>query len=86
MIGYSCDYSECRRLLTIWHLASGGALWHGRGAMEAKHRKIRRAVAIALIVLGGVLWYLASETAGGLVVIALGLLVEIVGISLERRT
>lgn len=54
--------------------------------MEAKHRKIRRAVAIALIVLGGVLWYLASETAGGLVVIALGLLVEIVGISLERRT
>lgn len=46
----------------------------------------RRALALVLIVLGGALIYLAPEAwAGGVVVLALGVLLELAGIVLERR-
>jgi hypothetical protein len=45
----------------------------------------RRALAIFLVVLGGVLMVLAPEIWAGLVVLALGVVVELAGIALERR-
>ena len=45
----------------------------------------RRALAIFLVVLGGVLMALAPEIWAGLVVLALGVVVELAGIALERR-
>jgi len=50
-----------------------------------KKRRSRRVVAGLLIVLGGVLMYLAPEIWAGLAVLALGVVVELAGISLERR-
>jgi drug/metabolite transporter (DMT)-like permease len=50
-----------------------------------KKRRSRRAVAGLLIALGGVLMYLAPEVWAGLAVLALGVVVELAGISLERR-
>ena len=47
--------------------------------------KLRRIIAICLVVLGGVLIYFATETIGGAVLIAIGVLIEIVGIYLEKR-
>lgn len=47
--------------------------------------KPRRVVASALVVLGGALIFAAPETMSGLALIAVGILVEIVGIMLERR-
>ena len=49
------------------------------------HMKPRRITAIALVILGGLLLLLAPETRGGLALVALGVVVEIVGITLERR-
>ena len=45
----------------------------------------RRALAGALIVLGAVLIWLAPETWAGAVLLALGVLVELVGVSLSRQ-
>ncbi|HWR77672.1 MAG TPA: hypothetical protein VN283_10750 [Thiobacillus sp.] len=39
-----------------------------------------------LVVLGGVLMYLAPEMWAGLVVLVLGVVVELAGIALERKT
>ena len=47
--------------------------------------KLRRIIAICLVVLGGILIYFATETIGGAVLIAIGVLTEIVGIYLEKR-
>lgn len=49
------------------------------------HMKPRRISAIVLVILGGVLLVLAPETWGGLVLMGVGVIVEIVGITLERR-
>ena len=51
-----------------------------------RNRRSRRVLALFLVVLGGVLMYLAPEVWGGLVVLALGVVVELAGISLERKT
>lgn len=50
-------------------------------------KKTRRIVAGALIVLGAALMFAApeSEALGGAIVMALGVLLEIAGIALERR-
>ena len=45
----------------------------------------RRALAGALIVLGAVLIWLAPETWAGAALLALGVLVELVGVSLSRQ-
>ncbi len=47
--------------------------------------KPRRAVAALLIVLGAVMLFAAPETRGGLFAIAAGVIIEIVGIALEKR-
>lgn len=51
-----------------------------------RYRRSRRALALFLVVLGGILMYLAPEVWGGLAVLALGGVIELVGISLERKT
>lgn len=50
-----------------------------------KNTRSRRALAVALIVLGGVLMYLAPEIWAGVAVLVLGVLLEFAGIMLERR-
>ena len=47
--------------------------------------KPRRAIAALLIVLGAVMLFAAPETRGGLFAIAAGVIIEIVGIALEKR-
>ncbi|MGQ0577945.1 MAG: hypothetical protein ACT4PQ_03430 [Betaproteobacteria bacterium] len=47
--------------------------------------KPRRVVAALLIVLGAVMLFAAPETLGGVLAIAAGVIVEIVGITLEKR-
>ncbi len=47
--------------------------------------KPRRVVATLLIVLGAVMLFAAPETLGGVLAIATGVIVEIVGITLEKR-
>jgi hypothetical protein len=51
-----------------------------------RYRRSRRALALFLVVLGGVMMFLAPEVWGGLAVLALGVVIELVGIALERRT
>jgi hypothetical protein len=48
-------------------------------------RRSRRVLAIFLIVLGGVLIYLAPEIWAGLLVLALGVVIELAGIALEHK-
>jgi drug/metabolite transporter (DMT)-like permease len=50
-----------------------------------KRRRSRRVLAIFLVVLGGVLIFLAPEMWVGLVLLILGAAVELAGIALERR-
>ncbi len=50
-----------------------------------RKRRSRRVLAIFLMMLGGVLMYLAPEIWAGLVVLAVGVVVELAGIALERR-
>ncbi|MBU1395134.1 MAG: hypothetical protein KKE84_03200 [Gammaproteobacteria bacterium] len=51
-----------------------------------RYRRSRRALALFLVVLGGTMMFLAPEVWGGLAVLALGVVIELVGIALERRT
>ena len=51
-----------------------------------RNRRSRRVLALFLVVLGGVLIYLAPEVWGGLAVLALAVLIELAGIALERKT
>lgn len=48
--------------------------------------KLRRLLALVLIVLGAVLLWLAPETVSGIVLIVAGVGIEIVGFVLERRS
>lgn len=48
-------------------------------------QRSRRVLAIFLVVLGGVLMILAPEIWAGLVVLALGVIIELAGITLERK-
>jgi hypothetical protein len=48
-------------------------------------RRSRRALAILLVVLGGVLMVLAPEMWAGLAVLGLGVVIELAGIALERK-
>lgn len=48
-------------------------------------RRARRIVALSLVVLGGVLMYLAPGDIAGLALLAAGIVLELVGIALERR-
>jgi hypothetical protein len=48
-------------------------------------RRSRRVLAIFLVMLGGVLMFLAPEIWPGLAVLALGVLIELAGIALEYK-
>lgn len=48
--------------------------------------RLRRPLAIFLVVLGGVLMFLAAEVWTGLLVLIVGVAVELVGIGLEHRS
>jgi len=51
-----------------------------------RKRRSRRVLALVLVVLGGVIMYLAPEMWAGLAVLVLGVLVELAGIALEHKT
>jgi len=48
-------------------------------------RRSRRVLAIFLVLLGGMLMFLAPEIWAGLAVLALGVLIELAGIALEHK-
>lgn len=48
-------------------------------------KRSRRILAGFLVVLGGVLLFLAPEMWAGLVLLALGVVIELAGIALERK-
>ena len=50
-----------------------------------RKRRTRRVLAIGLVVLGGVLMALAPEMWVGVIVLALGVVLELAGIALERK-
>ena len=50
-----------------------------------RNKRGRRLLAAFLIVLGGVLMFLAPEMWAGLLLMALGVAIEAAGIALERR-
>lgn len=50
-----------------------------------RKQRSRRVLAMILVVLGGVLMVLAPEIWAGLVVLALGVVIEVAGIALERK-
>ncbi len=50
-----------------------------------KKRRTRRVLALSLVVLGGVLMFLAPPIWAGLVVLAVGVAVELAGIALEHQ-
>ena len=49
------------------------------------HMKPRRIAAAVLVVLGGLMMFLAPETVGGAVLVGVGVIIEAAGITLERR-
>ena len=48
-------------------------------------QRSRRVLALFLVALGGVLMFLAPEIWAGLVVLAMGVVIELAGIALERK-
>lgn len=50
-----------------------------------RHRRIRRSVAAVLMVAGALLMLLSASIGDGLIVFAIGLVVELVGLALDRR-
>jgi hypothetical protein len=50
-----------------------------------RHRRLRRAAGAALVILGGVLMWLAAEALTGAILMAAGIGLEIAGIALEHR-
>ncbi len=50
-----------------------------------KNPRTRRSLAIGLIVVGGLLILLAPEVWAGVVMLALGVVIEVIGIALEHR-
>jgi hypothetical protein len=51
-----------------------------------KKQRSRRVLAIVLVVVGGVLMALAPEMWIGLLLLALGVVIELAGIALERKS
>ena len=49
------------------------------------NRVVRRFVAVVLMVVGGLVMLLSTSVGAGLVAFSLGVLVELVGLALERR-
>lgn len=49
-----------------------------------KNTRIRRTGAIIMVVLGAILMFLAPEVWQGALLLALGIIIELIGITLER--
>ena len=49
-----------------------------------RNRRVRRVIALGLILLGAMLLWLAPSVQPGLVAFALGVVLELVGLALER--
>ena len=49
--------------------------------MTTKHRRI---LAVLLIIIGGLLLWLAPESPGGIILLVLGVAIELIGITLEK--
>ena len=47
--------------------------------------RYRRTAALGLVILGGVLLFLAPDSVFGIVLVSVGILIEVIGIYLERR-
>ncbi|HSN42316.1 MAG TPA: hypothetical protein VLT92_19255 [Burkholderiales bacterium] len=50
-----------------------------------KNKRVRRGIGLALVVAGGLLMWLAPEADVGIILLAAGVLLELVGIALEQR-
>lgn len=50
-----------------------------------RKQRSRRVLAAVLVVLGGVLMFMAPAIWAGLIVLALGVVIELAGIALERQ-
>jgi uncharacterized membrane protein YccC len=50
-----------------------------------KNARIRRTGALVMVVLGAILMFLAPEVWQGALLLALGVIIELVGITLERN-
>ena len=50
-----------------------------------RNKRLRRATGLMLVVAGGLLMWLAPEVGAGVIVLAAGILLEVIGITLERR-
>lgn len=50
-----------------------------------KNKRIRRTGALIMVVLGAILMFLAPEVWQGALLLALGVIIELIGISLERK-
>lgn len=50
-----------------------------------RHKRLRRVIGFLLVALGALLMWLAPEAVAGIVLLAAGVILEIVGITLERR-
>lgn len=50
-----------------------------------RNKSLRRASAIALVIAGGVIMWLSPQTLAGAAVLGLGIVLEAIGIGLERR-
>ena len=55
------------------------------GVALIRHRRLRRATGIALVIMGTIFIWLAPEVLAGAILIAVGIALEIAGITLERR-
>lgn len=53
--------------------------------MPIKNKRARRLLVLALLVGGGLLMWLAPEVSAGVALLIAGLVLEIAGITLERR-
>ncbi len=56
-----------------------------QGTEMIRNQRIRRIIAAIMIVLGAVLMFLAAEPWPGALLFALGILLELAGITLERK-
>jgi len=50
-----------------------------------KNRRVRRAIAVIMMVLGAILMFLAPEVWQGALLLALGVVLELFGIALEHK-
>jgi hypothetical protein len=58
---------------------------HARSRAAVKHRRVRRTLAVAAVIAGGLLMWLSPEALGGALLMAAGICLEALGIWLEHQ-